>query len=186
MPEMDATHNPDPVGLPPHATDLVGRTLPSGVRVLAHLGESAEGCLYSAESPTGLEVGLLISRPGYGRTPSDGPDLAERVRQRVRQERIRQVMQIKHPNVIEIYETGETSDGSFYIVHELPAGELLSTILAARGPRPVQEAVQLCLQVSAGLQAAHSLGIVHGNVSARTHGIDSCRAPVMDRSIQRR
>jgi hypothetical protein len=77
-------------------------------------------------------------------------------------------MQIKHPNVLEVYETGETSDGSFYIVLEQPAGELLSTILAARGPRPVQEAVEVCLQASAGLQAAHALGVVHGNVSADT------------------
>jgi serine/threonine protein kinase len=165
---LDATHNPDPPAQPPHASDLVGRTLPSGVRVLASLGETPEGCLYSAQSPTGLEVALLIPPPEYRRTPSGGSELVGRVRQRIRQERICQIMQIKHPNVIEVYETGETSDGSFYILLERPAGELLSTILAARGPRPVQEAVELCLQASAGLQAAHGLGIVHGNVSAQT------------------
>jgi serine/threonine protein kinase len=165
---LDATHDPGAVALTPHASDLVGRTLPNGLRVLASLGETLEGCLYSAQSPKGLEVALLIPRAEYGRTPAGGFELVGRDRQRIRQERIRQVMQIKHPNVIEVHEIGETSDGSFYMVLERPAGELLSTILAARGPRPVQEAIELCLQASEGLQAAHALGIVHGNMSAQT------------------
>ena len=165
---LDATRDPGPAALAPHASDLVGRTLPNGLRVLASLGETLEGCLYSAQSPTGLEVALLIPRPEYERTPFGGIELVGRDHQRIREERIRQVMQIKHPNVIEVQEMGETSDGSLYMVLERPAGELLSTILAARGPRPVQEAVELCLQASEGLQAAHALGIVHGNVSAQT------------------
>ena len=170
MPDATPAPSTPPAALPPHASDLTdwGLTLPSGLRVLAGLGETPEGCLYFAQSPTGLQVDVLIPRPENGRTPSSSLKLVGRVRQRIREERMRQVMQIKHPNVIEVYETGETSDGSFYIVLERPAGELLSTILAARGPRPVQEAVELCLQASEGLQAAHALGIAHGNVSPQT------------------
>jgi hypothetical protein len=162
---LDATRNFDPTALPLDPSDLIGRTLPGDLCVLARLDETPEGYLYSARSPAGREVGLLIPPLGYGRGHPEGTDPVGSARRRVLEERIRQIMRIKHPNVAEVYETGEIPHGLYYIVLEPLAGELLSTMLAMRGPSPLWEAVDICLQASAGLTAAHALGIVHGNMS---------------------
>ena len=136
----------------------LGRTLPSGLRVVASLGETVDGAFFSAVYPTGLEVALLV--PRYSRDQATDSVVLERVR-----ERILKAIEIKHTNVAGVYATGETTDGSLYIVLERLIGEPLSAILAARGTLPLAEALNLCLQACAGLQAAHALGIVHGNLS---------------------
>ena len=142
----------------------MGSTLPGNVRVLDKLGETPEGPLYRAEYPTGLEVALVILHPQRnGREASDDSVALLRLQQQVRQ-----AIQIQHLNVAAVYEIGETPDGFVYVVMEYLAGELLSNILAARGALPLDEALDLCLQAAAGLQAAHRAGLVHGNLSPRT------------------
>ena len=53
------------------------------------------------------------------------------------------------------------------MVAECLTGELLSETLARRGALPLEEAVDLCLQAAAGLQAAHNSGGFTG-ISRRT------------------
>jgi serine/threonine protein kinase len=84
------------------------------------------------------------------------------------QQKLQHAVQIKHPNVAAVHEIGRTSDGLVYVVMEQLAGELLSHVLAVRGAVPLQEALDLCLQAAAGLQAAHKVGLVHGNLSPST------------------
>jgi zinc D-Ala-D-Ala dipeptidase len=53
-------------------------------------------------------------------------------------------------------------------VAERLTGEFLSVTLARRGALPLWEALDLCLQAAAGLQAAHDVGWVHGSLSPYT------------------
>lgn len=144
--------------------DLVGSTLPGNLRVVAKVGEIAEGTLYRAEYPTGLKVAVVVLHAE--KEGPAGPDGAIALLRLQRQ--LRQAIQIKHPNVAAVHEIGETSDRLAYVVMEQLAGQLLSTILAARGDVPLHEALDLCLQAAAGLQAAHNVGLVHGNLSPGT------------------
>jgi serine/threonine protein kinase len=50
-------------------------------------------------------------------------------------------------------------------VSELLSGQLLSEVLSARGKLPLSEAMEICLQAAAGLQAAHQVGVAHGRIS---------------------
>jgi serine/threonine protein kinase len=149
---------------PPVGPDLVGRTLSGNLRVVDQLGETPEGTLYRAEYPTGLEVAVLALR-GVRDGPNgfDGPAALLRL-----QQQLRQAIQIKHPNVAAAYEIGETSDPLVYVVLERLAGELLSSILTRQGTVSLHQALDLCLQAAAGLQAAHEVGLVHGNLSPST------------------
>jgi hypothetical protein len=137
-----------------------GGSLPGGLRVLDQLDVTPEGPLYRARYPSGLEVALVILQ-----SEADGGDPATLARLRQSFDR---ALQIQHPNVAAVHEIGETGDGSVYVVLEDLAGELLWDLLDARGALPVQEAVDLCLQAAAGLQAAHHAGLVHGNLSPLT------------------
>ena len=160
---LDRSASGLPVTIPSVLTvidGVPGGTLPGGLRVLEQLDVTPEGPLYRASYPSGLEVALVI-------LPSDayGGDAAALARQRQWFDR---ALQIQHPNVAAVHEMGEIGDGSIYIVLEDLAGDLLSDILDDRGALPLQEAVDLCLQVAAGLQAAHHAGLVHGNLSPHT------------------
>jgi protein kinase-like protein len=142
---------------------LVGRVLPSGLRVLERLGNTSLGPLYRAQYPAGPPVALtLLDAPVRPRDSSAVSPPSSRLAHQ-----FRRACEIRHPNVASLVEVGETSDGLTYVVVECFTGELLADVLAARGALPLEEAVDICLQAAAGLEAAHRIGIVHGGVSPR-------------------
>ena len=67
---------------------------------------------------------------------------------------------LSHPNVVSVYDAGETEDGLPYIVMEYVPG----TTLAELGRVPPHEAVELVLQACRGLAHAHAAGLVHRDV----------------------
>ena len=72
------------------------------------------------------------------------------------------VVALNHPNIVTVYEVGEDR-GTHYIASELIAGETLRERLA-RGHIPVEEALDLAIQVTGALVAAHEVGIVHRDI----------------------
>jgi hypothetical protein len=132
---------------------MVGRTLRAGIRVREGLGETPLGRHYRAEYPSGSEVAVLIlgSSAEFGFRP---PGL--------------QPAQIQHPNIVTIHDLNETDDGLVYAVAEPLTGAFLSLTLVLRGALPLRESLDLCLQAAAGVQAAHDVGWVHGNLSPHT------------------
>jgi len=69
---------------------------------------------------------------------------------------------VQHQSLVNIYEFGQTSDGSAYIVMEYLDGDTLRQRLERNGGRlPPEVAVRLCRQMASALAAAHQKGIVH-------------------------
>jgi eukaryotic-like serine/threonine-protein kinase len=66
---------------------------------------------------------------------------------------------IAHPNVVTVFDTGVADDRAF-IVSELVDGEQLRSVID-RGPIPRGRALDLLLQLTRGLAAAHGKGVVH-------------------------
>lgn len=153
----------DPVPPSAQSDALVGRVLPGDLRVLKRLGRTSLGPLYRAQYPARPPVALtLLDTPAGPRNHSAVPEPPSRLVQQ-----LQRACRIRHPNVATLIVVGETQDGRTYAVAECFTGELLSDVLAARGALPTPEAVDICLQAAAGLQAAHAIGIVHGGVSPR-------------------
>jgi eukaryotic-like serine/threonine-protein kinase len=71
---------------------------------------------------------------------------------------------LSHPNVISVFDAGETDDGRPYIVMEHVDGETLADLLRRRGQLPAAEAVVLAVQACRGLSHAHASGLVHRDV----------------------
>jgi hypothetical protein len=82
----------------------------------------------------------------------------EDVRQRFQVE-ARAIAKLQHANICSVFDVGET-DGVDYLVLEYLEGETLAKRLE-RGPLPVSEALQLGVQIAAGLDAAYRAGITH-------------------------
>ncbi|MDQ3861696.1 MAG: protein kinase, partial [Actinomycetota bacterium] len=71
---------------------------------------------------------------------------------------------LSHPNIVSIYDRGETEDGTYYIVMEYVAGGILSERILRVGPFPTHTAAAVAIQVAEALEEAHRRGIVHRDV----------------------
>ncbi len=70
---------------------------------------------------------------------------------------------LTHPNIVNVFDVGE-DDGIHYIVMELVEGITLKDYISKKGKLSVKEATSIAIQVSMGLEAAHSHGIIHRDV----------------------
>jgi Tol biopolymer transport system component/tRNA A-37 threonylcarbamoyl transferase component Bud32 len=80
---------------------------------------------------------------------------------------------LNHPNIITIYDFGQT-DSADFIVMEYVGGKTLDRLIPSTGMRPT-EALDYAVQITSALAAAHDAGIVHrdlkpGNVMITDKG----------------
>jgi serine/threonine-protein kinase len=122
-------------------------------RVLSLLGEGGMGAVYLAEHPgIGRRVAVKVLHKQF----SGDEQLLGRLLNEARAANA-----IRHPNIIEILDSGMRQDGVPYLVMELLEGESLGQRLRATGRLPIRDAIEFTLQVSSALGAAHKKGIVH-------------------------
>ena len=70
---------------------------------------------------------------------------------------------LTHPNIVNVFDVGDDG-GVYYIVMELIEGITLKEYISKKGKLSIKEATSIAIQVSMGLEAAHSHGIVHRDV----------------------
>jgi eukaryotic-like serine/threonine-protein kinase len=85
--------------------------------------------------------------------------IGDQDRQRRFAQEARAVSALNHPNILTVHDIG-VADGCPYIVTELIDGESLAALLT-RGPVPLRKFLEIAVQTTAGLAAAHSAGIIH-------------------------
>jgi serine/threonine protein kinase len=121
-------------------------------------------------------VALKILHARYG----DDDEYVERFRREARA-----VARLAHPNIVTVIDRGEDRDRQF-IVFEYVDGETLKAILERRGPLPVDEVVDLGLEIARGLAYAHERGVVHRDVKPQNVLLNGDgRAKVTDFGIAR-
>lgn len=130
----------------------IGTTL-GGRYLLEHiLGEGGMATVYAARH-------TLVDRTCAIKVMS--PLLARDVvvRERFRRE-AKSAQRLTHPNVIEIYDHGETPDGTSFIVMEKLDGLSLGGIIS-QGPIAIGRALQIMIQICRGIARAHDLDVIH-------------------------
>ena len=122
--------------------------------VLDVLGRGAMGVVHAAYDPElDRKVALKLVRAGRpGEASSVGRSQTLREAQAM--------ARLQHPNTVAIYDVG-THDQQVFLTMELVAGVTLGKWIAATGPRPWREVVDVFVQAGRGLAAAHAAGIVH-------------------------
>jgi eukaryotic-like serine/threonine-protein kinase len=123
-------------------------------RILRLLGRGGMGAVYEAED---LSSGRRVALKVLGHS-LDSPETRKRF---LREGRL--AASINHPNSVYVYGTEEI-EGAPVITMELLPGGTLHDRVKAEGPLPIAEAVDAILQVIAGLEAAHAVGILHRDI----------------------
>jgi len=72
---------------------------------------------------------------------------------------------VDHAHIVQIHDVGETDEGELYLVMEYLVGTALSSVVA-KGPLPVERAVDIIEQMCAALARAHDLGVVHRDLKS--------------------
>jgi eukaryotic-like serine/threonine-protein kinase len=70
---------------------------------------------------------------------------------------------LSHKNIARVYDYGDPARGQSYLVMELIDGPSLAEVLAG-GPLDAVRTMDLVAQAAAGLQAAHSAGLIHRDI----------------------
>src|SRR4051794_40120781 len=125
-----------------------------GYRVLRLLGRGGMGAVYEAEE---LASGRRVALKVLGHS-LDSADTRKRF---IREGRL--AASINHPNSVYVYGTEEI-DGAPVITMELVPGGTLHERVKQNGPMPIAGAVDAILQIIAGLEAAHAVGILHRDI----------------------
>ena len=90
---------------------------------------------------------------------TDADDASDRLRREARS-----VAALSHPNILALYEIGQTDGDQPYLVFEFIDGQSLEQILAERKILPARQAARWARDVALGLQAAHDAGLIHRDV----------------------
>jgi Protein kinase domain len=135
--------------------DLAAGTEIASYTIRSVIGRGGMGVVYLAEHHAlGRNVALKVL----------APELAgdEEFRQRFLRE-ARLAASIDHPNVIPVYDAGDSDGLLFLAMRHVPGTDLARTLDAEGTLRPAR-AVKVLSQIAGALDAAHARGLVHRDV----------------------
>jgi serine/threonine-protein kinase len=133
--------------------DLVGRILADRYRIMRLLGEGGMGQVYEAQHVNiNKRFAIKLLRPEI----VSNPEAVARFRQEAWS-----ASSIGHENIIEIDDFATLPDGSVYLAMEFLDGMSLADKMRESTMIPVTDGLDISMQVSHGLGAAHDKGIIH-------------------------
>jgi serine/threonine protein kinase len=151
------------------ASVQIGQQLGS-YQITSLLGKGGMGEVYRArDTKLKRDVAIKILSDEFSRDP-------DRVSRFQREAEV--LASLNHPNIAAIYDLQE-ANGSRYLVLELVEGETLADRIA-RGPIPVEEALDIAKSICEALEAAHEKGIIHRDLKPANVKITDGKVKVLD------
>ena len=120
-------------------------------RIIEPIGAGGMGAVYKAfDNKLQRIVALKVLPPEY---------VSQQDRRRRFFQEARAASALTHPHILTVYEVGE-DDGKPYIAMEYVEGETLRQKIKANALQ-LKDAIDIAIQIAAGLARAHELGIIH-------------------------
>ena len=144
-----------------------GTVLDGKYRLDALLAEGGMGAVYSATHVMlGKKIAIKLIRAELGTSP----EIVRRF-----QREARAATALNHPNIVSVYDLGQTPNGTLYIAMEFIDGPSLRTLIqAGRAMAPVRT-ISILKQVASALATAHKHNIIHRDL--KPHNIMLATGP---------
>ena len=133
------------------------------------IGQGAMGLVYRAYHAQLERFGAVKVLQGI----ASGPDAAARFRHEAQA-----IAQMRHPNIVNVYDFGEFEGTPYMIVEYVPGGSLAGK-MQQQEPLDQMSALGYLRGIADGLDYAHSLGIVHRDVKPANVLLEKNGSPVL-------
>jgi serine/threonine protein kinase len=135
-----------------------GQLIAGRFRVIQALGAGSLGAVYlCVEIVTAKTVAVKL----YRRDLAKDEEFSGALR---RQAACAVALGERHNGIVRIHECGRSADGNLFVVMEFLKGRSLADIIRDDGPLEVRRTLRLCGQLVGALEAAHEMGVVHGDL----------------------
>lgn len=134
---------------------MIGEMLANRYEILEKVGDGGMALVYSAKDHLlSRIVAVKILRAQF----ADDDEFVERFRREARS-----AASLSHPNIVNIYDVGETGDIHF-IVMEFVQGNNLHDLIRQQGHFSQDDVINVGKQIAMGLAHAHYHGIIHRDI----------------------
>jgi len=139
--------------------------------VVSVAGEGGMGEVYRArDTRLGREVALKILPESFA---------SDVTRLRRFEQEVRVLSALNHPNILTIFDVGESSGLHYFVTELLEGGDLRERLTP--GGLPLRKAVEFAIQIAQGLAGAHEKGIVHRDLKPENvHITNDGRVKLLD------
>jgi serine/threonine-protein kinase len=149
------------------ATTQTGQVLDGKYRLDAMLAEGGMGAVYRATHVMlGKTIAIKLIRTELGASP----EIVRRF-----QREARAATALNHPNIVTVYDLGQTPDGTLYIAMEFIDGPSLKALIQSGRAIAPARIVAILRQVASALATAHKHNIIHRDL--KPHNIMLATAP---------
>ena len=125
--------------------------------ILEKLGEGGMGAIYKVRH-------LLMREVRVVKILKSGLDVTEDMKERFLRE-ARAAIQLRHPNVVQLFDFTLDENGTGYIVMEHIDGLTFQDVLGTYGPPPLSLTLELALQCLDALEFLHRQGYTHRDIA---------------------
>jgi serine/threonine-protein kinase len=157
------------------ALDTLRAALAGRYEIERQLGSGGMAVVYLARDPRqDRAVAIKVMRPDVALALGSERFLRE----------IKFAGNLQHPNILPIYDSGE-ANGTLFFVMPFIEGESLRDRLDREQQLPIDDAINITVEVAEGIQYAHTHGIIHRDIKPENILLQGGHAIVADFGIAR-